>query len=140
MVVGAFGGLLWLEHRRPLRRSVEPKPRRTARNLVVAAISAAMLRIVETPVVKPLAKHVEQRRWGLLQRLDLLEWAAVPLAAVLMDYTLYVWHVLLHRVPLLWRFHVAHHVALDLDASTALRFHFGELALDRKSTRLNSSH
>jgi sterol desaturase/sphingolipid hydroxylase (fatty acid hydroxylase superfamily) len=48
---------------------------------------------------------------------------------VLLDYTLYLWHVLTHRVPLLWRFHLVHHVDLDLDASTALRFHFGEMAL-----------
>jgi sterol desaturase/sphingolipid hydroxylase (fatty acid hydroxylase superfamily) len=46
-----------------------------------------------------------------------------------MDYTLYLWHVLTHRVPFLWRFHAVHHVDLDLDASTALRFHFGELAV-----------
>jgi sterol desaturase/sphingolipid hydroxylase (fatty acid hydroxylase superfamily) len=32
-------------------------------------------------------------------------------------------------VPFLWRFHVAHHADLDLSATTALRFHFGELAL-----------
>jgi sterol desaturase/sphingolipid hydroxylase (fatty acid hydroxylase superfamily) len=37
--------------------------------------------------------------------------------------------VLTHRVPFLWRFHAVHHVDLDLDASTALRFHFGELAV-----------
>lgn len=38
------------------------------------------------------------------------------------------WHQLAHRVPFLWRFHVAHHVDLDLDASTGLRFHADELA------------
>ncbi|MGZ5444209.1 MAG: sterol desaturase family protein [Thermoanaerobaculia bacterium] len=38
-----------------------------------------------------------------------------------------IWHWANHRVPFLWRFHLTHHV--DLDASTALRFHFGELAL-----------
>lgn len=32
-----------------------------------------------------------------------------------------------HRVPLLWRFHLAHHIDRDLDVSTALRFYFGEL-------------
>jgi sterol desaturase/sphingolipid hydroxylase (fatty acid hydroxylase superfamily) len=32
-------------------------------------------------------------------------------------------------VPLLWRFHLVHHADGDLDASTALRFHFGEMAL-----------
>src|SRR5262249_54996648 len=47
----------------------------------------------------------------------------------LLDYTLYLWHVLTHRVPLLWRFHQAHHVDLGMDASTALRFHFGEMVL-----------
>jgi sterol desaturase/sphingolipid hydroxylase (fatty acid hydroxylase superfamily) len=46
-----------------------------------------------------------------------------------MDYSLYIWHVLMHRVPFLWRFHLPHHVDLDLDASTALRFHAGELAI-----------
>jgi sterol desaturase/sphingolipid hydroxylase (fatty acid hydroxylase superfamily) len=35
----------------------------------------------------------------------------------------------MHRLPLLWRFHIVHHVDLDLDASTALRFHAGELAI-----------
>lgn len=34
-----------------------------------------------------------------------------------------------HRVPFLWRFHLVHHIDLDLDASTALRFHAGEMAL-----------
>ena len=34
-----------------------------------------------------------------------------------------------HRVPMLWRFHLVHHVDRDLDASTGLRFHFGEMGL-----------
>ena len=51
------------------------------------------------------------------------------LAVALMDYTLYIWHVLTHRLPILWRFHLVHHVDLDLDASTAIRFHFGELMI-----------
>jgi len=42
---------------------------------------------------------------------------------------MYVWHRLNHRVPLLWRFHLVHHTDLDLDVSTALRFHAGELLL-----------
>jgi sterol desaturase/sphingolipid hydroxylase (fatty acid hydroxylase superfamily) len=51
------------------------------------------------------------------------------LTVALMDYTLYWWHILLHRVPLLWRCHRAHHVDLDLDVSTAARFHFAEFLL-----------
>src|SRR5205823_4105111 len=42
---------------------------------------------------------------------------------------LWVWHVLTHKVPFLWRFHGVHHADRDLDASTALRFHCVEMAL-----------
>ncbi len=48
-------------------------------------------------------------------------------AFLIMDYTNYLWHRLNHRVPFLWRFHLVHHTDVDLDVSTALRFHFGEL-------------
>jgi sterol desaturase/sphingolipid hydroxylase (fatty acid hydroxylase superfamily) len=129
LALGAFGLLVWLERRRPLRRAVEPGLGREARNLAVAAAGAVVLSIAERPVVEPLAALVERRRWGLLKRARLPLWLEVPLAVALMDYTLYLWHVLTHRVPFLWRFHVVHHADLDLSASTALRFHFGELAL-----------
>src|SRR5919107_1523653 len=129
LVVGAFGLLVWLERRRPLRRAVEPKLRREARNLAVAAVSAAALRVTERPAADALTALVERRRWGLLKVFRLPAWLEVALAVVLLDYTLYLWHVLTHRVPRLWRFHVVHHVDLDLDASTALRFHFAELVI-----------
>jgi sterol desaturase/sphingolipid hydroxylase (fatty acid hydroxylase superfamily) len=129
LVLGAFGLLLWLERHRALRRAVEPKLTRAARNLTVAAASAVALQLTEKPMAEALSALVERRRWGLLKRFRLPAWLEVALAVILLDYTLYLWHVLTHRVPFLWRFHVVHHVDLDLDASTALRFHFAELVL-----------
>ena len=129
MVVGAFTALLYAEHRRPLRRRVERKFRRDTRNMAVAGLSAATLRVLEKPVVEPLADLVQRRRWGLVHRLPLPSGARTVLSILLMDYTLYHWHVLTHRAPFLWRFHLVHHVDLDLSATTALRFHFGEMAL-----------
>lgn len=129
LVMGAFGALVWLERRRPLRSNVEPKLRRTARNLTVAGISAVALQLTETPVALGLASLVQRYDVGLLKLVRLPAWLETTLAIVLLDYTLYVWHVLTHKVPFLWRFHLVHHVDLDLDASTALRFHFGELAV-----------
>lgn len=129
LVVGSFALLWLLERRRPLRREVEPKLKRTSRNLAVAAVAGLSLRIIEQPVIEPLTALVEKRRWGLLKVVRLPRALEVALALLLMDYTLYIWHVLMHRVPFLWRFHVPHHVDLDLDTSTALRFHFGELAI-----------
>jgi sterol desaturase/sphingolipid hydroxylase (fatty acid hydroxylase superfamily) len=129
LVLGAAGLLVWLERRRPLRRAVEPKPRREARNLAVAAAAALALSVTEKPLAAALTSLVERRRLGLLKALRLPAWAEVALAVVLLDYTLYLWHVLTHRAPFLWRFHMVHHVDLDLDASTALRFHFAELVV-----------
>jgi sterol desaturase/sphingolipid hydroxylase (fatty acid hydroxylase superfamily) len=129
LVLGAFGALLWLERRRPLRREVEPVLKHDARNLAVAAVAALSLQLAERPVILPLSKLSERRGWGLLKVLRLPAWLEATLAVILLDYTLYLWHVMTHRVPFLWRFHVVHHADLDLDASTALRFHFGELVI-----------
>ena len=129
LVAGEFCALLALEWRRPLRRNVEPKLRHVARNLALSVLSALAVRAIETPVVQPLSRMVERRRVGLLKRFALPPAAETALAVIFMDYTLYVWHRLMHRSELIWRFHLPHHVDLDLDASTAVRFHFSELIL-----------
>ena len=126
----AFGALVWLERRRPLRRrTVESKLTRDTRNLAIAFLGAVALQIAERPVINTLTRMVERHQLGLLKRVRLRPWLEVALAVVLLDYTLYVWHVLTHRLAFLWRFHLVHHVDLDMDASTALRFQFGELVL-----------
>ncbi|MFN3323329.1 MAG: sterol desaturase family protein [Bryobacteraceae bacterium] len=125
---GALLLLACLERRRPLRQAVEPKLRREGRNLAVAATSGIVLTVLERPLIDPLCGLVERRRWGLLKRRTLPRWLETLLAVVLLDYTLYAWHILTHKVPALWRFHLVHHVDFDMDASTALRFHFGEMA------------
>jgi sterol desaturase/sphingolipid hydroxylase (fatty acid hydroxylase superfamily) len=127
--LGVLAGLVLLERKRPLRRERESKLRRNSRNLAVAALGALTVQLLEAPIVQPLARSVEKRKLGLLKQLNLPRPLEIMAAVVLMDYTLYLWHVLTHRVPFLWRFHAVHHVDLDLDASTALRFHFGELAI-----------
>jgi sterol desaturase/sphingolipid hydroxylase (fatty acid hydroxylase superfamily) len=129
LVLGTFAALVVLERQRPLRQSIEPRQRHDLRNLAVAATSATALRLAEKPLVDLIANAVEQRRWGLLQRCRLPPTAEPAAALVLLDYTLFLWHVLLHRVSILWRCHLPHHVDLDLTASTALRFHFTELLL-----------
>jgi sterol desaturase/sphingolipid hydroxylase (fatty acid hydroxylase superfamily) len=129
VVLGVFAALVILERRRPLRPSVEPRQRHDMRNLAMAAVAALAVRAVEEPLLRPAAELAVRRRWGLLPRLALPATLETALALVLLDWTLYLWHVLTHRVPFLWRFHLVHHVDLDLTASTALRFHFAELAL-----------
>jgi len=127
VAVGTFGLLIWLERKRPLRALTESKKVRTIRNLAAGGLAAAALQIVERPVASRLTEIVDNRRVGLLKMFRLPPSIETVLAVVLMDYTLYLWHVLTHNVPALWRLHLPHHVDLDLDASTAMRFHFAEL-------------
>jgi sterol desaturase/sphingolipid hydroxylase (fatty acid hydroxylase superfamily) len=115
-----------LERFRPLRAPVEPGPRRILRNLAIAALTAGSLAVTERPLLDRLIRKAERDRLGLIPELGLPPFPSLVIALVLLDYTLYVWHILLHRLPLLWRLHLPHHVDLDLDVSTALRFHFGE--------------
>ena len=129
LIFGTLAALLWLERRRPLRRPTQAQGRRDARNLAMSVLTAAAVRLTEKPLTAPLARKVHERRWGLLPRLGLPPALEVAAAAVLLDYTLYLWHWLTHRVPLLWRLHRVHHADLDLSGSTALRFHFAEMML-----------
>ena len=129
LLLGTFAVLLWLERRRPLRRTVEPKARRTGRNVTMAAVAAAALQFTEGPVIRRLSAFVASRRWGILKVVRLPMGLELPLAVVLLDYTLYLWHVLLHRVPWLWRMHIVHHIDRDLDVSTAARFHAAEMVI-----------
>jgi sterol desaturase/sphingolipid hydroxylase (fatty acid hydroxylase superfamily) len=125
----AVGALFLLERRRPLRRAKEPGMDRVARNLTIGLLAAAATMASEVPVVAPVQRFAERWRFGLLRWLPLPRAVRVSLGFLLLDYTLYLWHWLNHQSPLLWRFHAVHHVDRDLDSTTGVRFHFGELAL-----------
>jgi sterol desaturase/sphingolipid hydroxylase (fatty acid hydroxylase superfamily) len=51
------------------------------------------------------------------------------IAIMILDFEIYIWHFLNHEMPLLWRFHRVHHSDLNLDVSTASRFHIIELGI-----------
>lgn len=127
VVLGTFVLLFYLERSRPLRRTVESPVQRTGRNLAMAGLASVALRLTEQPVAQALTTFAERRGWGVLPMVGLPKRMETVLAILLLDYTLYVWHVLTHRVAWLWRMHIVHHVDLDLDASTAVRFHAAEL-------------
>lgn len=129
MVLGTLAAVMWFEIKRPLRRQKHGKTSRDTRNLAMAAMSAAAISALEAPLVHRLSQMVHRRGWGIVKILRLPRWAEIGSAVVLMDYTLYLWHVLTHKAPPLARFHRVHHADLDMDASTAVRFHFGEMIL-----------
>lgn len=129
LAIAGFAGLIALERRRPLRRLVEDPNRHDLRNLAIAAVAGVSIALAQTPLVLPVTRLVERQRIGLLKLVAMPVPVETALAVILLDYTLYVWHYLTHTNNFLWRFHEAHHTDLDLSATTAIRFHFGELLL-----------
>ena len=65
--------------------------------------------------------------FGLLNVLPLPGWLHWLAAIVVFDCWQYWWHRINHRVPLFWRFHSVHHADAELDASSGVRFHTGEI-------------
>lgn len=129
VVGGSYAIIAAVETIRPLRRRVEERMRRIMRNLTVGGVSLAVMTLLQTPLLVPAAEWAERHHFGILRLVAFPPLLNAFLAVVLLDYTLWWWHLASHKVPFLWRFHLPHHVDLDLDASTALRFHFGELTL-----------
>ncbi len=122
----ALGGLLLAERLMPLRQRRRAQGPRLARNALLGAMCQAVILVSERPLTSAIARRNAARRRGLQHLVGArFGRAAGALAALLvMDYTFYLWHVATHKAPFLWRFHRVHHVDPDLDASTAIRFHF----------------
>jgi sterol desaturase/sphingolipid hydroxylase (fatty acid hydroxylase superfamily) len=121
--------LLWLQWKHPLRRQYLSTLSRVMRNLIFALPAFLVLRIALIPIPLAAAVWAQSTSIGLLHWLPLSAWFKVLCGIVAMDYAYYWWHIATHRFELLWRFHNVHHTDLDMDVSTATRFHFGELLL-----------
>jgi sterol desaturase/sphingolipid hydroxylase (fatty acid hydroxylase superfamily) len=114
--------MLW-----PLRKATQS---RLSRIFVNFCLSIPMI-LAASLLIRPVGLHMIA--WTMQVGFGLLHWLPMPVALqfivgfLLLDLSFYYWHRLNHTVPLLWRFHNVHHVDPDLDVTTSLRFHFGEV-------------
>ena len=122
-----FLSLLYLQVRRPLRIQHFGAWTRIFRNLIFAAPALVLLRLIMIPLPYFVAIWAQAHGIGILNCLTLPPWLAATAGALMFDYAYYWWHVGTHRIPILWRFHSVHHTDLDMDVSTAARFHFLEI-------------
>ncbi len=129
ILIALFIVLFGWERMAPLRRWSRPLASRLWVNLLISALAVATAAIVVAPAMTIALERISGQHFSLLFWLDLpavLEFAA---GFLLMDLTFYYWHRANHMFAFLWRFHNVHHIDPDLDVSTALRFHFFEIAL-----------
>ncbi len=97
---------------------------RVLRNLAVAGCNLFIGPLIVIPITLFAASHAPLWRPEIWSG-----WPGLLVDLLLLDLWIYWWHRANHVVPLLWRFHAVHHLDETLDATSALRFHFGEVAL-----------
>lgn len=99
------------------------KARRWFTNLSILLLSSLLLRIVFPAAATGVALWAEAKGYGLLPMTGLPPPIAGMLAFVILDFAIWLEHVIFHKVPLLWRIHRVHHADTGLDLTTGLRFH-----------------
>lgn len=131
--LGFFVGVLLLmtlwEVLAPRRQLTVRKAPRWASNLGLAVLNVVLSRLLMPISVVGAAIFVESRGWGLLHLVDWPIWVEIVVAILAFDLSIYLQHVMFHAVPALWRLHMVHHVDLDFDVTTGLRFHTLEILL-----------
>ncbi|MFC3199113.1 sterol desaturase family protein [Parapedobacter deserti] len=127
ILAGVFVVLFLIESKFQLRRRVQNRWKRIVINSILSIPAFLLLRLLFIPVMVWLAIKNQTWQIGLNYMLDLPTVVSAMVAFLSLDYSNYLWHILLHRLPVLWRFHLVHHTDLDLDITTAFRFHFGEM-------------
>lgn len=102
-----------------------------ARNLGMGVLNAAVADILFASLILATTEWAASHSFGLLHRLGGPDWLQFLAALLLLDAWMYLWHRANHTIPLLWRFHRMHHSDSNMDATSALRFHIGEILMSR---------
>lgn len=130
--LGLFAVFAALEALAPRRVRQQSKTRRWVTNWGITIANALTLRLMAFLV--PLlavgaAIDAAAQGWGLFNWLTWPSWIEIALAVLILDLAIWLQHLITHKVPILWRLHRVHHADVDMDVTTAIRFHPVEIAL-----------
>jgi len=105
----------------PRHRLVADRSLRWPTSFTLGPVNALIATMPLAPLA--LAGAVAERGGTLASVAGPAAWVAVALGVLLLDLAFYAQHRVLHAVPWLWSVHRVHHSDVDLDYTTAFRFH-----------------
>ncbi|HYD31785.1 MAG TPA: sterol desaturase family protein [Azospirillaceae bacterium] len=112
-----------LEFTHPKRALTQNRWRRWGTNLGIIMVNVIAQRLTVGALAFTAALYAQQHGRGLFNVVALpdgVEWVA---AFLILDFAIYLQHVMSHALPVFWRLHRVHHADLDLDLTSGLRFH-----------------
>jgi sterol desaturase/sphingolipid hydroxylase (fatty acid hydroxylase superfamily) len=131
--VGIFLTLLGLfaawELITPRRSQVGRKSVRWFANLSLVTLNTLLVPVIVPITALAASALAAEHGWGALNRWAGPYAAAVVLSVVILDFAIYLQHIMFHAVPILWRLHRVHHSDVDLDVTSGTRFHLIEIAI-----------
>jgi sterol desaturase/sphingolipid hydroxylase (fatty acid hydroxylase superfamily) len=131
--LGFFFGILVLmavwEISAPRRLLITSKMTRWVANLGLVLIDSVSVRLVFPTALMGVVLLAQQRNWGLFNQLEMPYPVELILGVLILDFAIYLQHMMFHAVPLFWRLHMIHHSDMDFDVTTGVRFHPIEIVL-----------
>jgi sterol desaturase/sphingolipid hydroxylase (fatty acid hydroxylase superfamily) len=127
--LGIFAVMALWEMAAPRRSLSLSKALRWLNNLGLVVFNTILLRILFPAAAVGMAAFAADHGWGLLHYHQTPAWLAIPIAVIAMDFAIWLQHVMVHAVPVLWRLHRVHHADPDYDLTTGARFHPLEIIL-----------
>ncbi|VAW67807.1 Fatty acid hydroxylase family (carotene hydroxylase/sterol desaturase) [hydrothermal vent metagenome] len=113
----------------PKRALTVSKALRWSNNLGLVFFNSFIVRLLFPAAAVGVAAFASEHGWGLLNYYSIPFVLSVVISIIAMDFIIYLQHVMVHAVPVLWRLHRVHHADLDYDVTTGARFHTIEIIL-----------
>jgi sterol desaturase/sphingolipid hydroxylase (fatty acid hydroxylase superfamily) len=131
--LGAFAGVFLVmalaEFGAPRRDMGHGRGRRWITNMVIVLIDTLAVRLIFPLAAVGVALWADANGIGLFNVLGVPGWLAGIVCFLALDLAIWAQHLAVHKVPVLWRVHRVHHADVDIDVTTALRFHPIEIVL-----------
>jgi len=123
VALGIFTLMVCWEYFSPRRQQQTTRLKRWPINIGLAVFNMLFMRLTVGGIAYLSAVNAASQSWGLLNQFPLAAWVGIVVTILLLDLAIYCQHVISHKWRLLWRLHQIHHTDIEIDASTAVRFH-----------------
>lgn len=129
---GLFALFALLETIAPRRVRTQSRAVRWTTNWGISLLNTLALRALAFGI--PLlavgaAMDAASHNIGVLNVVTWPVWLEMISAILFFDFAIWAQHLITHKIPFLWRLHQVHHADVDIDVTTAIRFHPVEIAL-----------
>ncbi|NOQ35396.1 MAG: sterol desaturase family protein [Methylococcaceae bacterium] len=127
--LGIFSLMVIWELISPRRKLSLSRKQRWPVNLGLALSNILLTRFTVGAITFLTAIYAQEQGLGLLNLVTIPNSLAIIITLFSLDFAIYFQHIISHKWAWLWRFHQVHHSDIDIDVTTAVRFHPVEIGL-----------